>query len=218
MERSVGWENQTQVDQMMPLRIIGYDGASYKEQLLKGDSAHKYPVITLVLYFGTDRPWEKPLKLSDCLEIPGELQPHFSDYQIRVYSIAFLTKETIRMFQSDFRIVADYFYQERTNKNYIPSKQTIRHVDAVLKLMSVMTGDHRFEEVQKTGRRLRSMCEIMDQVEQRGIQKGIQEGQMLLIDAVKYLNKGETEEQLLSRGMDPETVKRAISFRLEIMN
>ena len=41
---------------------------------------------------------------------------------------------------------------------------------------------------------------------------------MLLIDAVKYLNKGETEEQLLSRGMDPETVKRAISFRLEIMN
>lgn len=62
------------------------------------------------------------------------------------------------------------------------------------------------------------MCEIMDQVEQRGIQKGIQEGQMLLIDAVKYLNKGETEEQLLSRGMDPETVKRAISFRLEIMN
>lgn len=62
------------------------------------------------------------------------------------------------------------------------------------------------------------MCEIMDQVEQRGIQKGIQEGQMLLINAVKYLNKGETEEQLLSRGMDPETVKRAISFRLEIMN
>ncbi len=213
-----GIENQTQVDQMMPLRIIGYDGASYKEQLLKGNSAHKYPVITLVLYFGTDRPWEKPLKLSDCLEIPGELQPHFSDYQIRVYSIAFLTKETIGMFQSDFRIVADYFYQKRTNKNYIPSKQTIRHVDAVLKLMSVMTGDHRFEEVQKTGRRLRSMCEIMDQVEQRGIQKGIQEGQMLLINAVKYLNKGETEEQLLSRGMDPETVKRAISFRLEIMN
>ncbi len=144
-----GIENQTQVDQMMPLRIIGYDGASYKEQLLKGNSAHKYPVITLVLYFGTDRPWEKPLKLSDCLEIPGELQPHFSDYQIRVYSIAFLTKETIRMFQSDFRIVADYFYQTRTNKNYIPSKQTIRHVDAVLKLMSVMTGDRRFEEVQK---------------------------------------------------------------------
>ena len=210
-----GIENQTQVDQMMPLRIIGYDGASYKEQLLKGNSAHKYPVITLVLYFGTDCPWEKPLKLSDCLEIPGELQPHFSDYQIRVYSIAFLTKETIRMFQSDFRIVADYFSQK---KKYIPSKKTMKHVDAVLKLMSVMTGDRRFKEVQKTGRRLRTMCEIMDQVEQRGIQKGIQEGQMLLIDAVKYLNKGETEEQLLSRGMDPETVKRAISFRLEIMN
>lgn len=213
-----GIENQTQIDQMMPLRIIGYDGASYRDQLLKGKSKRKHPVITLVLYFGTDRPWEKPLKLSDCLEISKELQPYFSDYQIHVYSIAFLKKETVGLFQSDFRIVADYFYQRRTNKNYIPSKQTIRHVDAVLKLMSVMTGDHRFEEVQKTGRRLHTMCEIMDQVEQRGIQKGIQEGQMLLIDAVKYLNKGETEEQLLSRGIDPETVKRANSFRLEIMN
>ena len=209
-----GIENQTQVDQMMPLRIIGYDGASYKEQLLKGNSAHKYPVITLVLYFGTDRPWEKPLKLSDCFTVPEELQPYFSDYRIQVFNIAFLSDETIQAFQSDFRIVADYFSQKRKYKKYIPSKKTMKHVDAVLKLMSVMTGDHRFEEVQKTGRRLHTMCEIIDQVEQRGIQKG----QMLLIDAVKYLNKGETEEQLLSRGIDPETVKRAISFRFEIMN
>lgn len=184
-----GIENQTQVDQMMPLRIIGYDGASYKEQLLKGNSAHKYPVITLVLYFGTDRPWEKPLKLSDCMEIPGELQPHFSDYQIRVYSIAFLTKETIRMFQSDFRIVADYFYQKRTNKNYIPSKQSIRHVDAVLKLMSVMTGDHRFEEVQQEGE-VHTMCEVLDKIEERGITMG--ESRMI----VKMYKNGFSREQI----------------------
>ena len=213
-----GIENQSKIDKMMPLRVVGYDGTSYREQLLKNAPEQKCPVITVVLYFGTDRPWEKPLKLSDCFAIPEELQPYFSDYRIQVFNIAFLSDETIQSFKSDFRIVADYFSQKRKYKRYIPSKKTMKHVDAVLKLMSVMTGDHRFEEVQKTGRRLRSMCEIMDQVEQRGIQKGIQEGQMLLINAVKYLNKGETEEQLLSRGMDPETVKRAISFRLEIMN
>ncbi len=170
-----GIENQTEVDQMMPLRIIGYDGASYREQLLKGRSKHIYPVVTLVLYFGTDHPWEKPLKLSDCLEIPQELRPHFSDYQIRVYSIAFLTKETVRLFQSDFRIVADYFYQKRMNKNYIPSKRTIRHVDAVLKLMAVMTDDHRYEEVQREGE-IHTMCDVLDKIEERGIAIGEQRG------------------------------------------
>ncbi len=40
-----------------------------------------------------------------------------------------------------------------TGKEYIPSRRTIRHVDAVLKFMSVMTGDERFSEVQKAKKR-----------------------------------------------------------------
>ena len=49
----VGLENQTDADADMPLRVIGYDGAEYRSQLLpdnKGKS--RYPVVTLVLYFG----------------------------------------------------------------------------------------------------------------------------------------------------------------------
>ena len=45
----------------------------------------------------------------------------------------------------------------------------------MLKFMSVMTGDERFLEAQKvktTGGEP-NMCEILDQVENRGIQKGI---------------------------------------------
>ena len=34
-----GVENQSQPDADMPLRIIGYDGASYKEQSLQHDAA-----------------------------------------------------------------------------------------------------------------------------------------------------------------------------------
>lgn len=48
-------------------------------------------------------------------------------------------------------------------------------MDAVLKFMSVVTGDERFLEAQKgktTGGGT-NMCEILDQVENRGIQKGI---------------------------------------------
>ena len=51
------------------------------------------------------------------------------------------------------------------------------HVDAVLKLMSVMTGDPRFEEVQRRGE-VNNMCEVLDRVEQRGEQRGIRKGQL----------------------------------------
>ncbi|MCI7130162.1 MAG: Rpn family recombination-promoting nuclease/putative transposase [Lachnospiraceae bacterium] len=210
-----GIENQTKIDSAMPLRVIGYDGASYREQALKGAQKKKYPVITVVLYFGTDRPWRRPLKLSDCMDIPDELHRYFSDYQLNVFNIAFLPDETVGKFTSDFRIVADYFSQVRKNKEYVPSKETMKHVDAVLKLMSVMTGDHRFEKAQREGE-VHNMCEVMDRVEQRGMQKGIRKGQILLIDALKRLDQGETREQLIADGMDEETVDMAFSFHSEL--
>lgn len=210
-----GIESQTKIDSAMPLRVIGYDGASYREQALKGAQKKKYPVITVVLYFGTDRPWRRPLKLSDCMDIPDELHRYFSDYQLNVFNIAFLPDETVGKFTSDFRIVADYFSQVRKNKEYVPSKETMKHVDAVLKLMSVMTGDHRFEKAQREGE-VHNMCEVMDRVEQRGMQKGIRKGQILLIYALKRLDQGETREQLIAGGMDEETVDMAFSFHSEL--
>ena len=53
----LGLENQTAIDADMPLRCLAYDGASYRSQLLN-KSAERYPVITVVLYFGMDR-WDK---------------------------------------------------------------------------------------------------------------------------------------------------------------
>ena len=47
-----GVEDQTDPDPDMPLRIMGYDGAGYRSQLLNGKK-DRYPVVSLVLYFGT---------------------------------------------------------------------------------------------------------------------------------------------------------------------
>lgn len=57
-----------------------------------------------------------------------------------------MIKYRIVLFQSDFRIVADYFVQKREKNDYTPSAQMIQHVQETLQLLSVMTGDHRFEE------------------------------------------------------------------------
>ena len=55
----IGLENQTEPDGYMPIRVLGYDGASYRGQLLDVDDKKNvkgvYPVITLVLYFGRTR-------------------------------------------------------------------------------------------------------------------------------------------------------------------
>lgn len=67
----VGLENQTEADPDMTLRVMGYDGAEYRAQLLADNSVkNRYPVVTLVLYFGYEKRWNKPRRLKGNLEIP----------------------------------------------------------------------------------------------------------------------------------------------------
>ena len=62
----LGLENQTEADADMPMRVISYDGAAYRAQLLADKEqrkASRYGVITLVLYFGYKNHWNKPINL-----------------------------------------------------------------------------------------------------------------------------------------------------------
>ena len=143
----LGFENQTVQDNNMPLRVISYDGASYKQELLDKTLKQKYPVATLVLYFGTDSKWKAPKRLHDCFKIPEELKPFVSDYKINVFDIAWLSDEIIDMFKSDFKFVAKYFQTKRLNKQYVPTNDEITHIDSLLKMFSALTGDNYFESV-----------------------------------------------------------------------
>lgn len=65
----------------------------------------------------------------------------------------------------------------RKTDDYQPSKDTMNHVHEVLQLMSVVTDDSRFEEAQNYVKRSGSnMCEVLDAIENRGIEKGIEKG------------------------------------------
>ena len=143
-----GIENQTSKDNKMPARIIAYDGASYKQQLIKKKGINKqkklYPVVSIVLYFGM-RHWKKPRRLLETVDVPEYLTPYVNDYKINLFEIAYLSDEQVNMFKSDFKIVADYFVQKRKNKNYIPSKQVMKHVKEVLELLRILTGDKEYE-------------------------------------------------------------------------
>ncbi|MDD7458539.1 MAG: Rpn family recombination-promoting nuclease/putative transposase [Spirochaetales bacterium] len=143
-----GFENQTAVDKNMPLRVFGYDGASYRNQL-NHKKKELYPVITLVLYFG-NKPWNKPKNLLGCLDVPEKLKPYVHDYQINLFEVCRLTEEQLSYFKSDFKIIADYFVKSRKNPDYKGSKETIKHVDEFFKLMKVLTKDKNFESEYNT--------------------------------------------------------------------
>ncbi len=179
---SIGIENQSGPDAVMPLRVLAYDGAEYRAQLLKGNPQKVlYPIVTIVLYFGYENEWKQKLTLKECLHIPDELQPYVNDYRINLFRIAFLEQEQVEQFQSDFRVVADYFVQMRKTHDYVPTARELKHVQETLQLLSIMTNDHRFEEVcnEEKGSREggpKNMCEVLDRIENRGIEKGIEQG------------------------------------------
>ena len=86
--------------------------------------------------------------------------------------------------------------QKRENGDYVPSSQDLTHVQETLQLLSIMTNDHRFEDAYNTSTDdrkggPRNMCDVLDKVENRGIEKGIAKG------IVKGESRGENKMALL---------------------
>ena len=190
----LGFENQTNPDKDMPLRVISYDGASYKQQLLDKKAKQRYPVATIVLYFGTKEKWSTPKNRFGCFNVPEELKPFVNDYKINVFNIAWLSNKTIDMFQSDFKIVAKYFQSIRIKKNYKGSTEEIKHVDALLKMLSALTGDNSFEEVYNVCNLDKggvTMCEVVEKIKNEGVLAGKAELIRKMLDA-----KLVTEQQI----------------------
>lgn len=175
----LGIENQTAQDSDMPLRVISYDGASYKQQLLDTNQKKRYPVATLVLYFGTEEKWSKAKHLYDCFEVPEKLKSFVNDYKINVFNIAFLSPKTISMFKSDFKIVAEYFRTRRLNQKYKGSKEKLKHANETLKMFSALTGDDSFEKVYNEGNFKKggiTMCDVVERIRNDGRTEGRIEG------------------------------------------
>ena len=183
----LGVENQLAIDMDMPLRVIGYDGSSYRDEMNQDEivideatgKKHKirherYPVVTIVLYFGKT-PWKKPLRLYDVLKISDDLKPFVNDYKINLIDVPRLTGEQVEKFTSDFQIIADYFVQLNESNDYVPKEKTIKHADSFLKLMSVLTQDDKYVEMgKKISHEMEgfNMCKVLDRAEARGEARG----------------------------------------------
>ena len=208
-----GLENQTTPNKLMPLRVISYDGTEYgKQSRTENIDKKKYPVISLVLYLGFEQKWLYPKNLLGIIDVDEKLKPYVNDYKINLFEIAYLDREIIDSFKSDFWILADYLYQMRVNRNYVADKKSIAHIEELLMLMSAMTGDKRFEEIiyEANTKEVVNMCEVLDIVEARGIEKGREEG----ADIISRLNTILAKEGDLDKIIKANTDKK---YRNELL-
>lgn len=143
-----GIENQSTIDNVMPVRIMNYDASAYKSQVFGLKSSSKqtnqkreriYPVITIVLNF-SEREWKTSRSLHDMMALPSDLAKYVQDYKINVFDIAFLEDEVIEKFTSDFKAVARFFKDKRLR---LKANNTIeiKHPEEIADLFSVFTGD-----------------------------------------------------------------------------
>ena len=104
------------------------------------------------------------------------------------------------MFKSDFKVVARFFVNKRRNPDYVADDPTeIQHVDEVLKLLSVMTGDRDYENVicDEMKGQVKSMCDVAERLKNIGRQEGRSEER---IKAVKFaISLGASEEKILKQ-------------------
>ena len=144
----IGIENQSRADRTMVLRVMGYDALAYRKQVLDGKSSDFYPVFTLVLSFSL-KPWPYPRDLEGVLRIPEEYQGCVSNYTVKnLFEVAFLPREVIDAFTSDFYFVADCVWQLRAKGTYTyPPDREVRHLFALMRVLAALTGDQRFVKV-----------------------------------------------------------------------
>ena len=225
-------ENQTKADKDMPLRIIGYEGAKYNYQLLQR-SNQRHGIVTLVLNFDTKHRWNTPKTLKECInDYPKELDILMNDFKINVIDVAFLSKEEIDKFSSDFKVLADYFYQIRKNKVYeVPSDTDyLKYPAQLIETLSAITGDRDFKnayneyvEKNKEGGPVK-MTRIMDtylpyirakaEAREEGRVEGIQEGKVknLMQNLKALISKNYTfDESCNLLDIDEETKEKLLN-------
>ena len=203
----IGLENQMKTERAMPLRVIGYDGAAYRSQLNQKGKKRYYPVISLVLYFGTKRHWKKNRSLRDVVIVPDELGRFVSDYKINVFELAWLTDQQIQAFKSDFREVALFLRSLRTGERFLDSGKKLEHVMEILDLFRVM------------GENETDLGIVLDEYSK---ENNLTKGGIGMGDPMKkYRNRIKTEQAIddaisaLKEKIAPETVAKIVKLPLE---
>ena len=192
----IGVENQSEIDETMPIRIMGYDWLSYDKQLKdikaarsqrnkrlkkaksKGLSTNNIPakpayllspVITIVLYFGTDKPWNRDKSLRSCVSVPESLEKFFCNYKIHVIELAWLSDEEIEQLTGDFKNLAEQLKESRINGRLKNTSSPIDHFEEFSEILAAYTDDDEVTELFKLADKEENMGGIVAKMREEAI-------------------------------------------------
>ena len=184
----IGIENQDIPDKNMVFRVLSYDGASYRTQLVEEESRKRkknsgidgelqdiFPVITFVIYYGEEE-WSHETTLHKRLNLDSELKHYVSDYSINLIDLKKLSEDDINKFKKDFKLIADYMVKGSKHK---ADRIDLNHPEEVSELILRLTGEELpFEvECEEGGKNMEKFFEPMfERAEARGEARGRAEG------------------------------------------
>lgn len=195
----IGIENQDIPDEDMVFRVISYDGASYRTQLVEEESRKRkknagiegelqdiFPVITFVIYYGEEE-WRHETTLHKRLNLDSELKHYVSDYSINLIDLKKLSEDDINKFKKDFKLIADYMVKGSKHK---ADRIDLNHPEEVSELILRLTGEELpFEvECEEGGKNMEKFFEPMfERAEARGEARGKAEGENCLARLISLL-------------------------------
>ena len=184
----IGIENQDIPDKNMVFRVLSYDGASYRTQLVEEESRKRkknasidgelqdiFPVITFVIYYGEEE-WRHETTLHKRLNLGSALKHYVSDYSINLIDLKKLSEDDINKFKKDFKLIADYMVKGSKHK---ADRIDLNHPEEVSELILRLTGEELpFEvECEEGGKNREKFFEPMfERAEARGEARGRAEG------------------------------------------
>ena len=179
----LGIENQSDVDTLMPIRMMGYNWTRYRYQasqaITRPPERMLEPVFAHVINFSYKKKWDWPLALKDIVQVPNELEEFFQDYKITVTNVAWLTPEERSLLTGDFRILADMLCAIRETGEIPGNTQTIRHLEELLATIAAITHQQypipHFTDATAQGER--TMDDVFAKWEQKFIDQGYNKGQ-----------------------------------------
>lgn len=96
-------------------------------------------------------------------------EQYLDQNRMHVFDMRFLKREVRELYEGDVRIVLDYLSDR---KSLIQRKQKLRNPGEVLRMLYALSGDERYLEnitFMEEGEG-KSMCDLLDEAENRGIQ------------------------------------------------
>lgn len=196
-------ESQTYIDYRMVLRAMRDDLLNYEKQRAQAyqdllDSGHEpskherlsrtpkdlklIPCITLVIYVGTDEPWDGKTELYELLDIDEELRPYVSNYRFNLFD--YHDHKDFSVFKTENRHLFETLVRSDNKENMLqylancPLQNTNDPdvVTAILGCIGKKMSKKDLEKIQNRETGGYDMCKALQDMINEGISIGKNEG------------------------------------------